>query len=71
MNVAELLAELRKLDASIELEHGRLRLNAPTGALSDGLRRELQQRKTEIVAFLRSAERLARQQRAIVPLQAR
>lgn len=69
MRIAELLAELRRLDAYIELDGDRLRLNAPVGALNEHYRRELQERKAEIVTFLRSAQRLAQQQQAIVPLQ--
>lgn len=69
MTVAELLAELRELDAHIELDGDRLRLNAPAGVLTPEHRTELQQRKAEIVEFLRAASHLAQQQRAIVPLQ--
>jgi thioesterase domain-containing protein len=68
VTIAELLAELRKLDVHIALDGERLRLNAPAGVLSDEHKRELSERKAEIVAFLRDAERLATQQRAIVPL---
>lgn len=71
MSVAELLAELRRRDAYIGLDDGRLRLNAPVGALPERLRRELLEHKAEIVAFLDAAQRLADQQRAIVPLQPR
>jgi thioesterase domain-containing protein len=70
MSVAELLAELRKLDARVVLDGDRLRLNAPTGVLTERHRLELQSRKQEIVDFLRAAERLASQQRALIPLTA-
>jgi thioesterase domain-containing protein len=50
-------------------EGGRLRCNAPAGTLTPELKEELRQRKEEILEFLRSADSLARQQRAIVPLQ--
>ena len=46
-----------------------MRCSAPMGALTSQLREELRQHKTEIMAFLHSAASLARQQRAIVPLQ--
>lgn len=69
MSVAELLAELRRLDAHIELDGDRLRLNAPAGVLTDDLRGQLRERKTEIMTFLHSAQQLTQQQRAIVPLQ--
>lgn len=69
MTAAELLAELRKLDVSVALDGDRLRLDAPAGVLTDEHKRDLAQRKPEVVAFLREAQRLAVQQRAIVPLQ--
>ena len=66
--IAELLAGLRKLDVHVVLDGDRLRLNAPAGVLGDAQKRELSERKAEIIAFLRDAERLSSQQRAIVPL---
>ena len=69
MTAAELLAELRKLDVSVALDGDRLRLDAPAGVLTDEHKRDLARRKPEVVAFLREAQRLAVQQRAIVPLQ--
>lgn len=68
MTVAELLSALRERDVHVTLDGDRLRLNAPAGALSDADKRDLAARKAEIVAFLRDAERLASQQRALVPL---
>jgi thioesterase domain-containing protein len=68
MSVAELLTELRKLDAHIVLDGDRLRLNAPTGVLTEQHRHQLQSRKQEIVDFLRAAQQLASQQRALIPL---
>src|SRR6476619_5973297 len=70
MSVAELLTELRKLDAYVVLDGDRLRLNAPAGALTDQHRHQLQSRKQEIVDFLRAAQQLASQQRALIPLTA-
>ena len=69
MSVVELLAQLRALDAHVILDGDRLRLNAPAGVLTDAHREQLQQRKAEILEFLRAAQQLAGQQRAIVPLQ--
>lgn len=69
MSVAELLAELQALDVHVVLDGDRLRLNARAGVLTDTHRQQLQQRKAEIVEFLRTAQQLAGQQRAIVPLQ--
>jgi thioesterase domain-containing protein len=70
MSIAELLTELRKLDAYVVLDGDRLRLNAPAGALTDQHRHQLQSRKQEIVDFLRAAQQLASQQRALIPLTA-
>src|ERR1700752_2420419 len=70
MSIAELLTELRKLDAHVMLDGDRLRLNAPAGALTDQHKRQLQSRKQEIVDFLRSAQQLVSQQRALLPLTA-
>ena len=69
MTAADLLAELRKLDVHVVLDGDRLRLNAPVGVLTDERKRDLAQRKPEVIAFLREAQRLAAQQRAIVPLE--
>src|SRR5215470_7355232 len=68
-DVAGFLTDLRRRDIEVSAECERLRCNAPVGVLTDELRDELQRRKNEILEFLRSAEALARQQRAIVPLQ--
>jgi len=71
MIVPGFLAELRKRDIEIRADGDRLLCAAPAGALTPELRDELQQRKGEILAFLRGAEALALQQRAIVPLEPR
>ena len=65
------LAELHKRDIQVRSDGGRLHCNAPAGVLTSELRDQLQQYKNEILEFLRSAEALAGQQRAIVPLQPR
>ncbi|HEV2670472.1 MAG TPA: thioesterase domain-containing protein [Gemmatimonadales bacterium] len=69
MSVAALLAELRSRDIQLWPEGDELRCNAPAGVLTPELRNQLRQRKGDIVEFLRSAETLAQQERAIVPLQ--
>jgi thioesterase domain-containing protein len=69
--VPALLERLRRSDIQIWADGDHLRCNAPTGMLTPELRDQLRQRKSDIVEFLRSAEMLARQQRAIVPLQPR
>lgn len=71
MSVAAFLAELRTRDMDVWAEGDQLRCNAPAGALTPELRDHLRQRKGEILEFLRGAEAMARQQRAIVPLQPR
>ena len=71
MTVSALLAELRARDIRVWAEGSRLRCNAPAGALMPELREQLQECKNGILEFLQSAETLARQQRAIVPLQPR
>ena len=65
------LAELRSRDIEVWAEGDRLRCTAPVGVLTPELRDQLRQRKHEILEFLRSAEALTQQQRAIVPLQPR
>jgi thioesterase domain-containing protein len=70
VRAVDLLAELRKLDVHVVLDGDRLRLNAPAGVLTDEHKRDLAQRKSEVIAFLREAQQLATQQRAIVPLEA-
>ena len=71
MIVPAFLEELRSRDIQVWTEGDQLRCNAPTGALTPELRDQLRQRKSAIVQFLRSAEALSRQERAIVPLQTR
>ncbi len=69
MKALDFLATLRERDIHIWADGDRLRCSAPPGALTPGLRDELRQRKAEILKFLHSAESLACQQRAVVPLQ--
>jgi len=68
VSASRLLEELRALDVHVELDGDRLRVNAPAGVLTDDHKRDVAQRKSELVAFLREARQLAAQQRAIVPL---
>ena len=71
MRVPALLAELRGRDIQLWAEGDRLKCNAPANVLTPALRDKLQQHKSDILEFLRSAGALAQQQRAIVPLQPR
>jgi thioesterase domain-containing protein len=63
------LAELRERDVQLWADGEQLRCAAPAGVLTPELRAELATHKSEILSFLRSAEALVAQQRAIVPLQ--
>jgi thioesterase domain-containing protein len=69
VNTAAFLAALRGRDIQVWAEGGQLRCSAPPGVLSTEFREELRQRKADILKFLNTANSLARQQRAIVPLQ--
>jgi thioesterase domain-containing protein len=60
---------LRRRDIQVWLDGELLRCNAPVGALTPDLRDQLRRGKDEIIAFLRTADALTRQERAIVPLQ--
>jgi thioesterase domain-containing protein len=70
VSVAAFLAELRSRNMEIWADGEQLRCTAPAGALTAELREHLRLHKYDILAFLRSAETLARQPRGIVPLQA-
>lgn len=69
MNTVGLLEILRNRDIQLWAEGGQLKCSAPTGTLSAELRQELRQHKADILKFLDTADSVARQQRAIIPLQ--
>lgn len=69
MNVAALLSDLRAQDIEVRADGEQLRCNAAPGALTPAVVAQLREHKAAILAFLRGADALARQQRAIVPLQ--
>ncbi len=69
MSVSMFLADLRRRDIEVWSDGEQLRCDARAGALTPELREELRYRKGEILEFLRAAQALASQQRAIVPLQ--
>lgn len=69
MTLPEFLADLRKREVRLWADGDRLRCRGPVGMLTPELRQALQERKREILAFLRSGAALAEQQRALVPLQ--
>jgi thioesterase domain-containing protein len=69
VSVVAFLADLRRRDIRVWADGERLHCDAPSGALTMELRDELRVRKQELLDFLRAAQALARQERAIVPLQ--
>ncbi|HYN11537.1 MAG TPA: alpha/beta fold hydrolase, partial [Burkholderiales bacterium] len=69
MSAAEFLSELRRRNIQVRAVGGELRCTAQAGVLTPDLRDQLRQRKSDILAFLASAQTLAGQERAIVPLQ--
>ena len=69
MSALGLLAELRRHDIQLRAEGSELRCSAPAGALTAELREQLRLHKAELLELLASAQALAGQQRAIVPLQ--
>ncbi|MEM7586880.1 MAG: condensation domain-containing protein, partial [Acidobacteriota bacterium] len=73
LTTVQLLDHLRQLGARVSSKGGRLKLNAPSGALTAELRRELGERKAEILEFLEHAKTAAdsRRQQRIPRLQQR
>ena len=69
MNASAFLSELRRRDIQVWAVGGQLHCAAKAGALTPELREELRQRKSEILQVLASAQALASQERAVVPLQ--
>ena len=69
MSAAEFLSELRRRNIQVWAVGGELRCTAQAGVLTPDLRDQLRQRKNDILAFLASAQTLAGQERAIVPIQ--
>ncbi|MEG4104999.1 amino acid adenylation domain-containing protein [Microcoleus sp. S13_C5] len=57
VELVEFLSYLRSLDINIFIEGYRLRCNAPEGIITPELRAEISQRKTEIISFLKAANR--------------
>src|SRR6478736_6172440 len=53
MSCAELLLELRNLGARVWLEDDRLHVAAPQGALTNEIRRELKDRRSELLEWLK------------------
>jgi fengycin family lipopeptide synthetase B len=55
MTTGELLTHLRKLNVTLSGDNGQLVLRGPKGALTADLRSELEKRRAEILAYLKSA----------------
>jgi thioesterase domain-containing protein len=70
VNAAAFLSELRRRDIEVRAVDGQLHCSAKAGVLTPELRAQLLQWKSEILKTLASAQALAAQERAIVPLQA-
>lgn len=64
--IAQLLAELARLDVKLWVEGGKLRLNAPQGTLSAELKAQLSARKQELIDFFSQGD-AAMAQRALAP----
>jgi len=56
MTTVDFLSQLRKLGVEFQVDGGRLRLNAPKGALTPALKSEIVTRKGEILTFLKAAK---------------
>jgi len=56
VNTSEFLSQLRERDIKLSARNGKLRVNAPKGALTEELKRELAARKEELLGFLSSDE---------------
>lgn len=61
MTVAKLLADLERLKVDLWLEQGQLRFRAPSGVMSEDVRRRLNLHKTELIRIYRDATRLSGQ----------
>src|SRR5688572_14733335 len=70
VSAASFLSELRRRDIQVWAAGGQLHCAAKAGALTPELRDQLRQWKDDLLKLLDSAQALAAQERAIVPLQA-
>lgn len=69
MSASALLAELRRRDVRVQALGGELRCSAPAGALTPELRERLRQHKSDLLVLLSSAQAVASQAQALVPLE--
>jgi thioesterase domain-containing protein len=68
MTTAEFLSSLRERDVRLWLEDGKLKCDAPPGALDAGWREQLAARKHELVTLIEEAEATLAGPRSLVPL---
>jgi thioesterase domain-containing protein len=68
MSTAEFLSSLRERDVRLRVEDGRLKCDAPPGALDDALRAELAARRDELVTIISAAQSDPKAARSVVPL---
>ncbi|MFB2922991.1 amino acid adenylation domain-containing protein [Aerosakkonema funiforme] len=55
MNIVEFLSQLRSLDIQVFVDSDRIRCNALEGVITPELRVQIQERKAEIISFLKAA----------------
>jgi len=67
MSIVNFLSDLRKKDIRLALDGEKLKINAPTGALTDEIKVQLRDRKAEIIAFLQEAEQSRDSSIAVAP----
>ena len=70
-NINELLSRLRKLGIKLQVDKGRLRIDAPKGVLSSSLREELSQHKDAIIQYVGNKEFLGSEEFSPIPLLSR
>jgi len=68
MSTAEFLSSLREREVRLWVEDGRLKCDAPPGALDDALRAQLAARKPELLALISEAQTDVDAPRSLVPL---
>jgi thioesterase domain-containing protein len=69
VSAAALLSELRRREIQVQVVGSELRCSAPAGALTPELRAQLQRHKNDVLELLSSAQALAAQAQALVPLE--
>jgi hypothetical protein len=57
MTIIDFIASLKKMQISIQLANGQLKINAPKGKLTPALLNELKERKEAIIDFLISSQK--------------